>query len=178
MKVSVWAKSTGISYKTAWRMWPDERSQLAANPSIVHPRAEPVTEATALYARVSSGELRSDRERQLGRLTSFASRERLQVTCSIVEVGSGLHGHKAKILKRLADPEIKITVVEYRDRLARFGSECIAAALAACGRRLIAVDPAETKDDLVQDMLDVLTSFCTRAAKDRAVKALFAAGEA
>lgn len=62
----------------------------------------------------------------------------------------------------------------------RFGSEYIEAALAACGRKLVVVDQAEMKDDLVQDMIAVLTSFCARlygrrAAKNRAAKALAAA---
>ena len=56
----------------------------------------------------------------------------------------------------------------------------IEAALAACGRKLVVVDQTEMKDDLVQDMVDVLTSFCARlygrrAAKNRAAKALAAA---
>jgi hypothetical protein len=45
---------------------------------------------------------------------------------------------------------------------------------------LVVVDQTEMKDDLVQDMVDVLTSFCARfygrrAAKKRAAKALAAA---
>ena len=83
----------------------------------------------------------------------------------------------------LADPEIKTVVVEHRDRLARFGSEYIEAALAACGRKLVVVDQTEMKDDLVQDMIAVLTSFCARlygrrAARKRAAKALAAAESA
>lgn len=76
-------------------------------------------------------------------------------------------------------PRCKL-VVEHRDRLARFGSEYIEAALAACRRKLVVVDQTEMKDDLVPDMVDVLTSFCARlygprAAKNRAAKALAAA---
>jgi putative resolvase len=56
----------------------------------------------------------------------------------------------------------------------------IEAALAACGRKLIVVDQTEMKDDLVPDMVDVLTSvwarlYGGRAAKNRAAKALAAA---
>src|SRR6202047_4035714 len=70
--------------------------------------------------------------------------------------------------------------VEHRDRLARFGSEYIEAALAACGSKLVVVDQTEMKDDLVQDMVDVVPSLCARlygrrAAKNRAAKALAAA---
>ena len=51
------------------------------------------------------------------------------------------------------------------------------ALLTASGRRIIVVDESEMKDDLVQDMIDVLTSFCARlygrsSAKNRAKKAL------
>jgi hypothetical protein len=54
----------------------------------------------------------------------------------------------------------------HRDRLARFGSEYIEAALAACGRKLIVVDYA----DLVQDMVDVLTSSCSEEAGDKGTR--------
>ena len=83
----------------------------------------------------------------------------------------------------LRSPEYSVIVVEHRDRLAQFGSEYIEAALAALGRRLIVVDSEEVKDDLVQDMIDVLTSMCARlygrrSARHRAEKALQAASEA
>jgi len=132
---------------------------------------------------VSSADQKDNLERQLGRLSQYASKERLPVIRAIAEIGSGLNGHRAKIMWLLADPEIKTVVVEHRDRLARFGSEYIEAALAACGRKLVVVDQTEMKDDLVQDMIAVLTSFCARlygrrAARKRAAKALAAAESA
>ncbi len=55
--------------------------------------------------------------------------------------------------------------------------------MSASGRKVVVVDQTEMKDDLVQDMMDVLTSFCARlygrrAAKNRAAKALAAAATA
>lgn len=185
MKLSVWAKENGLTYRTAWRMWRDGKlpvpaEQLATGTVLVHPPKEPVVEAVALYARVSSNDQKADLERQLGRLAEYASREKLTVARSVSEVGSGLNGHGTKIMRLLADPTVRVIVVEHRDRLARFGSEYIESALAASGRRLIVVDQTEMKDDLVQDMVDVLTSFCAglygrRAAKNRAAKAVAAA---
>jgi putative resolvase len=71
-------------------------------------------------------------------------------------------------------------VVEHRDRFARFGSEYVEAALAASGRRLLVVDPAEVDDDLVRDVTEILTSLCARlygerAAANRAARAVAAA---
>jgi putative resolvase len=40
--------------------------------------------------------------------------------------------------------------------------EHLQAALAAQGRRIVAVDSGETTDDLVRDMIEVLTSMCAR----------------
>lgn len=59
----------------------------------------------------------------------------------------------------------------------RFGFEYVEAALAAQGRRILVVEPGEVKDDLVQDMIEVLTSFCARlygrrSARHRAKRAL------
>ena len=44
----------------------------------------------------------------------------------------------------------------------RFGAEYVEAALAAQGRKLMVMESSEVKDDLVQDMIEVLTSFCAR----------------
>ena len=186
MKLSAWAKANGLTYKTAWRMWRDRRlpipaEQLPTGTVIVHPPPAPSAEAVALYARASSADQKADLERQLGRLADDASRERLTVTRSVSEIGSGPNGHRARSCGCWpADPAVRTIVVEHRDRLARFGAEYIEAALAAGGRKLVVVDQAEMKDDLVQDMVDVLTSFCARlygrrAAKNRAEKALAAA---
>lgn len=187
MKLSTWAKENGLTYQTAWRMWRDGRlpvpaEQLATGTVLVHPPKAHGADAVvvALYARVSSSDQKADLERQLGRLAEYASREKLTVVSSVAEVGSGLNGHRPKIMRLLADPTVQAIVVEHRDRLARFGSEYIESALSASGRKLIVVDQTEMKDDLVQDMISVLTSFCARlygrrSAKNRAAKAVAAA---
>jgi predicted site-specific integrase-resolvase len=59
----------------------------------------------------------------------------------------------------------------------QFGFEYVEAALRAQERRVVVVDETEMKDDLVKDMIDVLTSFCARlyvrrSAKNKARKAL------
>ena len=70
-------------------------------------------------------------------------------------------------------------LVEHRDRLMRFGVEYVESTLGSQGRRIIVSNDNEVKDDLVQDMIEVLTSFCARlygrrSAKNKAKKALAA----
>jgi predicted site-specific integrase-resolvase len=186
MKLTTWATQQGISYKTAFRWFqagtlPVPVTQLPTGTILVHP-PQPTADGVAIYARVSSGDQKDDLDRQLSRLMQHGSRENWIVVRSVCEIGSGLNGHRAKLMKLLADPTIGVIAVEHRDRLARFGSEYIEAALAASGRRLVVIDPSEMKDDLVRDMIDVLTSFCARlygrrAAKNRANKAVKAIQE-
>ena len=71
MKLSVWAKEQGISYKTAWRWWkagtmPVPVEQLASGTIIVHPAKSVANNSfgnVALYARVSSADQKADLDR-------------------------------------------------------------------------------------------------------------------
>ena len=113
------------------------------------------------------------------RLTSWATSNGHEVGQIVTEVGSGLNGKRPKLRRMLSDPDARVIVVEHRDRLARFGVEHLEAALSAQGRRILVADPGETSDDLVRDMIEVLTSMCARlygrrGARNRAMRALTA----
>ncbi|GAB7145639.1 IS607-like element IS1535 family transposase [Mycobacterium riyadhense] len=132
-----------------------------------------------VYARVSSHDQRSDLDRQVARVTAWATERDLEVGQVVCEVGSGLNGKRPKLRRILSDPDARVIVVEHRDRLARFGVEHLEAALSAQGRRIVVADPGETTDDLVRDMIEVLTSMCARlygrrGARNRAMRAVTA----
>jgi len=174
MKLSDWARKQGIDYKTAYRLYrsgkfPRPTEQLPTGTILVH-EIPTRTNNAALYGRVSSADQKSDLERQMQRLRDYAAVRGLKVVLEVREIGSGLNGHRKELLRLLADPSISIIVVEHRDRLARFGAEFISAALAAADRQLQVINQTECNDDLVQDMVDVLTSFCARLYGKRAAK--------
>jgi putative resolvase len=162
-----WARGQGISYRTAWRWVKDDVMpvpwrQLPTGTILVDVDESSKAASVALYARVSSHDQRADLDRQLARLSTYAAGQKLHVVEAVAEVGPGVNGKRRKLLRVLGDPKIQAVVVEHRDRFARFGSEYLEAALAASGRRLIVVDAGEMNDDLVQDMIAILTSFCAR----------------
>jgi|SRR5215218_2448470 putative resolvase len=187
MKLSEWAAQQGVHYQTAWRWWkrgtlPVPARQLASGTILVEAPASPVGTAgrTVVYARVSAHDQRGDLDRQVSRVMAWASEQRLGVQEVVREVGSGLNGRRPKLARLLADPQVTTIVVEHRDRLARFGVEQLQAALSAHGRRVLVADVGEATDDLVRDMVEVLTSFCARlygrrGARNRAMRALTAA---
>lgn len=137
-------------------------------------------EGIGLYARVSSYEEKADLERQAVRLAGWAAQAGYRVVRVESEIGSGVNGGRSKARRLLADPDVTVVVVEHRDRLGRMNVELVEAVLAASGRRLVVLDEGEVEDDLVPDMVEILTSLCARlygrrSAKNRARKALEAA---
>jgi predicted site-specific integrase-resolvase len=182
-----WAAAHGVHYRTAltWVRKGKMPSSFERTPG-GHIRVSEAAEVnktggrSVLYGRVSSSDQKTDLGRQLDRLRSFACGKGLENVEVIEEIGSGLNGHRIRLLKVLADPGVQRIVVEHRDRLARFGVEYIEAALKAQGREIVIVEAGEQKLDIVQDFIDVVTSMCARiygkrASKNRAKRALEAA---
>lgn len=182
MKLSTWAKQQGLTYKAVWKMWkagklPVPAEQLPTGTILVHPPVTATEGGVALYARVSSSDQKTDLDRQVARLAEFAAASDWRVIEVIKEIGSGLNGHRRGLLRLLRNSAVNTVVVEHRDRLMRFGFEYVEAALAAQGRTVVAIEPAEVADDLVCDMTEVLTSLCARlygkrAAANKAKRAL------
>lgn len=187
MKLSVWAKEQGISYKTAWRWWkagtmPVPVEQLPSGTVIVH-ESKAISGGVALYARVSSADQKADLDRQLARLLEFAIAQKLPVIASVKEIGSGLNGRRKGMMRLLGDVQVQTILVEHRDRLMRFGFEYVESALAAQGRKIVVMQAEELNDDIVRDLHEVIVSMCARlygkrSAKIRAQKALDAIHEA
>jgi putative resolvase len=184
-----WAESVGVNRHTAYRWFREGTLPVPAQRvgRLILVRTTPAGEGAAggvvIYARVSSHDQRADLDRQVGRLTAWATEQDLRVGQVVVEVGSGLNGKRPKLRRMLSDPDAKVIVVEHRDRLARFGVEHLEAALAAQGRRIVVADPGERTDDLVRDMIEVLTSMCARlygrrGARSRAMRAVRATKQA
>ena len=119
----------------------------------------------------------------MARLADWATSNGHVVGEVVTEVGSGLNGKRPKLRRILSDPSAWVVVVEHRDRLARFGVEDLEAALSAQGRTIIVADQRERTDDLVRDMIEVLTSMCARlygrgGARNRAMRAVTATKKA
>jgi putative resolvase len=178
-----WADEQGVHYQTAWKWFRDGKlpvpaMQTASGTILVSAdHAEVGVGGAGLYARVSAHDQRADLDRQVSRLSDSAAKAGWSVVRVEAEVGSGMNGSRSKLRRLLADPKVTMVVVEHRDRLARMNAELVEAALAAHGRRLVVLDDGEVIDDLVRDMVEVLTSFCARlygrrSARNRAEKAL------
>lgn len=181
IKLSEWARKQGISYRTEWRWFKEGKLPVPVErtPTGTILLKDTVSELNhvAIYARVSSSDQKNDLDRQISRLLQFANSQKWAVMQTVTEIGSALNGHRPKLKRLLSDSTIKTIIVEHNDRLVRFGFEFLESALATQGRKLVVIDKGEIKDDLVQDMIEALTSFCARpygrrSAKNKAKRAL------
>ncbi|MFF9534609.1 IS607 family transposase [Streptomyces sp. NPDC014724] len=188
MNLTEWAKTQGVHPQTAYRWFregtlPVPAQRVGPRTILVNVEANSspsVTGGVGLYARVSSRDQKEDLQRQTARLAQWAAKAGHRVVRVESEIASGMNGSRAKARRLLADPDVTTVVVEHKDRLGRMNVELVEAVLAASGRRLVVLDDGEVEDDLVRDMVEVLTSFCARlygrrSAKNRARKALEAA---
>jgi putative resolvase len=184
VKLAEWARSSGVHPQTAYRWFREDKMPVPARrlaSGTIWVDAAPADTAgrVVLYARVSSHDQRADLDRQVARFTAWATANGHQVGEVVTEVGSGLNGKRPKLRRMLSDPSASVVVVEHRDRLARFGVEHLEAALGAHGRRIVVAAAGETTDDLVRDMIEVLTwmyarLYGRRGARNRAMRAVTA----
>jgi putative resolvase len=188
VNLTEWAKAQGVHPHTAYRWFregtlPVPATRVGPRTILVNVEADTAPEVVSgvgLYARVSSPERKPNLERQVGRLSGWAAQAGHRVVRVEFEVGSGMNGARSKARRLRADPEVVTGVVEHRGRLGRVNTELVEAALAAAGRRLVVLDEGEVEEDLVGDMVEVLTLFCVPrcgrgSAKERVRKALEAA---
>ena len=166
MRLSVYAKKTGVIYKTAFRWWKAgklDAYQMDTGTIIIR---EPATSAeqlqVALYARISSADQKEDLERQMQRLKDYAASKGYQVTKMVSEQASGLNDRRPKLMKLLTDASVGIVVIEHRDRLTRFGFNYIEQLMQMQGRRLEVIFPSDSDNDLVDDFIAVITSMASR----------------
>ena len=136
MNLTEWARSQGVHPQTAYRWF---RNGTLPVPAVrVGPRTVLVSPESAtvkvsggfgLYARVPSHDQRGDLDRQVSRLSGWASRAGARVVRVEAEVGSGMNGNRSKLRRMLADPDVSAVVVEHRDRLGRMDTDLVEAAL-------------------------------------------------
>jgi putative resolvase len=185
VNLTEWARWRGVHPQTAFRWFragslpvPAVRvhQRTAVNPDVAEAGGV-AAGGVGLYARVFSHDQRDDLDRQVALLSEWAAQSGSAVVRVEAEVGPGMNGSRHKMQRLLADPRVATVVVEHRDRLGRMNTELVEAALSAHGGRLVVLDSGEVTNDLVQDMVEVLTSFCARlyrrrSARNWAIKAL------
>lgn len=167
MKLSIYAKKLGVSYRTVWRLYKSGKLDAYALPTgTIIVRDNAVThlpDKVCIYARVSSSENKTNLERQATRLQEYAIAKGYQIHKVIKEIGSGVNDNRKQLLKLLKSKEYRIIIVEHKDRLTRFGFNYLSLLAEEQGKSIEVVnESSDEKTDLIQDFISIITSFCAR----------------
>lgn len=173
MKLSAYAKHLGVTRQTATNWFHEGRIEGAYQldtgtiivPNDIFEKKSQAKGKTVIYARVSNSEQRkTNLESQAQRLVDFSIANGWVVDEVIKEVGSGLDDERPKLTKLLeSDEPIKRIIVEHKDRLTRFGFNYLEILAKKMNFEIVIVNKVENdKEDLIQDFISVITSFCAR----------------
>lgn len=133
--------------------------------------AEKGAKRCAVYARVSTAKQQAEAgnlQRQKERLIACAVEKGYQIKAVYTENASGLNDNRrelAKLAKTATKGEIDAIVIEYKDRLARFGYKYLEQYYRSCGIEIDIMELDEKKspqEELVEDMIAIVTSFSAR----------------
>jgi putative resolvase len=178
MKLSVYAKKIGVTYKTAYthfKLGYIKGVQLPTGTIFVEeglPSVETKEQSCVLYARVSSSENKDNLESQLTRLRNYANLKGYKIVKEVAEVGSGLNDNRRKLLTLLSSEiTYNIILVEHKDRFARFGTSLVETLLNKLKIKLEIINTVEHgKEDIIQDLVSIVTSFSARIYGNRRSK--------
>jgi len=172
IKLAEYAKMMGVSHKTAWRWYKTGTItgvKMSARTILIDvddaPEVIPVeTEQGAyIYGRVSTSRDKENLERQIERVKAYCRGKGYQVVQSVSEIASGMNDKRPKLMGLVKNEQAKIIVVEHKDRMTRFGFNYLDELLKMQGRRIEVVDLSENQqDDLMQDLVSIIPSFCAR----------------
>lgn len=124
-----------------------------------------------IYCRVSSTVNKSNLETQKERLVNYCNAKGYNIDQVICEFGSGLNDKRPKLEKLLKSNDFSIIVIEHKDRLCRHGFNYIETLLSIQNKSIEVVNqPIDDKEDLMQDFISVITSYCARIYGSRRSK--------
>ena len=123
-----------------------------------------------IYARVSTKKQADagNLERQRQRLMEYAARQGYQVVLEAMDTASGLNPRRRglrKMIQAAEQKQIQLLLIEYPDRLARFGYEYLVDLFRVLGVNVIVTSTQEPEDantELGKDLLAIVTSFSAR----------------
>lgn len=138
---------------------------------IVRDEVQSSEKTVAIYCRVSSSENKSNLEAQKRRLLDYCAAKGYRITKVVTEVGPGVNDTRKQWLSLLQDKTINLIVVEHKDRFTRFGFNAYRVLLNNEGKDIEVVNEAENgREDLLQDLVSIITSFCARLYGQRRCK--------
>ena len=177
-KLSDYAKEHNVTYRTAFNHFHkgliSGAYQLPSGTIVIPDHAKQTllksTDYIVTYARVSSSENKDNLATQSKRLIDYCNAKGWITQENITEVGSGVNDNRSKLLKIFTDKKATKLIVEHKDRLTRFGFNFIELLCKQNNCEIIILNNVEEKENIIQDFVSIITSFCAKIYGQRRSK--------
>jgi len=171
--VKKWIKEGKIHAIRVGRFWMIPESEVRRILSGV----KSVEVRAVIYARVSSHKQKKEGnlDRQVERLRSYCSAKGYKVVDVVTDVASGLKEDRnglQKLFKIVESRQVDVVVVEFKDRLTRFGFEYLKRYFESHGVKVEVVEETERgyMEELIEDFVAIVISFAARIYGKRSQK--------
>ena len=130
---------------------------------------------TIIYARVSTPNRKDDLQRQIERLETFCMAKGWEYK-TISDIGSGINYNKKglkQLIEMILTNQVERIVINYKDRLVRFGYELIEQICNLKNVEIVIVSQDESKtfeEEMTQDILSILTVYSAKLYGSRSHK--------
>ena len=120
-----------------------------------------------VYCRCSTRKQEENLERQVGRLLEHCAKNDWKPEL-YKDIGSGLNENRRqfkKMLKRIADDDVARVVIEYKDRIARYGFETFKLYCESYGVEVVILKDSEKKEfeeEMVEDIIALIASYSAK----------------
>jgi len=120
-----------------------------------------------IYCRVSTTIQKANLQRQRERLEQFAVANGYKIEGIYQDIASGMNFKRKGLLNLLhycQKNPVKAVVIEYKDRLARFGVDLLTDILRSYGTELLVVNQTDSdyKQEIIDDLIVVIIHFSSR----------------
>ena len=170
--VRKWIRSGKLEAKRIGKLWMIPESELwrflGEKPSEIR---------AVIYARVSSHKQKGDGnlDRQFERLRSYCSAKGYKIMEVIADVASGLNEDRSglrKLFNIVENHQADVVVVEFKDRLTRFGFDYLKRYFESHGVKIDVVEESEKgyMEELIEDFVAIVISFAGRIYGKRSQK--------
>jgi len=170
--VRKWIRSGKLRAKRIGKLWMIPESELkrflGEKPSEVR---------AVIYARVSSHKQKRDGnlDRQIERLRNYCSAKGYKVINVITDVASGLKEDRnglQKLFNIVEKHQADVVIVEFKDRLTRFGFDYLKRYFESHGAKIEVVEESEKgyMEELIEDFVAIVISFAGRIYGKRSQK--------
>ena len=166
IKLSKWAKLQGVTYQTAFNWFNQGKIpnaiQLDTGSIFVEIHEQTKNKDIVIYARVSNQNRKSEMEYQVERISNYCNAKGYNVCKIYKEVASGMNDNRKQLWNMLSSNPA-IIVIENKDRLTRFGFNYLQRLLEKLGTKIEVINVNDNDEqDLIKDMISIVTSFCCR----------------